>query len=43
MPEHTAMDATTSATVALLQYAPGDFGIVEEARFRKVYRPLPTA
>ena len=27
----------------LLQYAPGDFGIVEEARFRKVYRPLPTA
>lgn len=24
----------------LLQYAPGDFGIVEEARFRKVYRPL---
>lgn len=27
----------------LLQYAPGDFGIVEEARFRKVYRQLPTA
>ena len=26
----------------LLQYAPGDFGIVEEARFRKVYRPLAT-
>ncbi len=24
----------------LLQYAPGDFGIVEEARFAKVYRPL---
>ncbi|MCF8150701.1 MAG: PGDYG domain-containing protein [Sulfuritalea sp.] len=24
----------------LLQYAPGDFGIVEDARFRKVYRPL---
>ena len=25
----------------LLQYAPGDFGIVENARFRRVYRPLP--
>lgn len=24
----------------LLQYAPGDFGIVEDARFQKVYRPL---
>lgn len=24
----------------LLQYAPGDFGIVEAARFTKVYRPL---
>ncbi|MBK9020950.1 MAG: PGDYG domain-containing protein [Sulfuritalea sp.] len=24
----------------LLQYAPGDFGIVEQARFAKVYRPL---
>lgn len=24
----------------LLQYAPGDFGIIENARFRKVYRPL---
>ncbi|MCK9381919.1 MAG: PGDYG domain-containing protein [Sulfuritalea sp.] len=24
----------------LLQYAPGDFGIVENARFKKVYRPL---
>lgn len=24
----------------VLQYAPGDFGVVEEARFRKVYRPL---
>lgn len=24
----------------LLQYAPGDFGIIEDARFRKVYRPL---
>ena len=23
----------------LLQYAPGDFGIVEDARFRQVYRP----
>lgn len=25
----------------LLQYAPGDFGIVENARFTSVYRPLP--
>lgn len=24
----------------VLQYAPGDFGVVEDARFRKVYRPL---
>lgn len=24
----------------LLQYAPGDFGIVEDARFQTVYRPL---
>ena len=24
----------------LLQYAPGDFGIVEDARFRRVYRPV---
>lgn len=24
----------------LLQYAPGDYGIIENARFRKVYRPL---
>ncbi|MCF8179006.1 MAG: PGDYG domain-containing protein [Sulfuritalea sp.] len=24
----------------VLQYAPGDFGIVENARFEKVYRPL---
>lgn len=24
----------------LLQYAPGDYGIVEDARFRRVYRPL---
>jgi hypothetical protein len=24
----------------LLQYAPGDFGIIEDARFRRVYRPL---
>jgi len=24
----------------LLQYAPGDFGIVENARFQRVYRPL---
>ncbi len=24
----------------LLQYAPGDFGIVDAARFRKVYRPV---
>lgn len=24
----------------LLQYAPGDFGIVEDARFQRVYRPL---
>lgn len=27
----------------LLQYAPGDFGIVEDARFRRVYRPLDPA
>lgn len=27
----------------LLQYAPGDFGIVEDARFRQVYRPLAKA
>lgn len=27
----------------LLQYAPGDFGIVEDARFRRVYRPLGPA
>jgi len=27
----------------LLQYAPGDFGIVEDARFRRVYRPLDAA
>jgi hypothetical protein len=26
----------------LLQYAPGDFGIVENARFCSVYRPLAT-
>ena len=24
----------------VLQYAPGDFGIVENARFQRVYRPL---
>lgn len=24
----------------LLQYAPGDYGIIEDARFRRVYRPL---
>jgi hypothetical protein len=24
----------------VLQYAPGDFGVVENARFQKVYRPL---
>ena len=24
----------------VLQYAPGDFGVVEHARFRKVYRPF---
>jgi hypothetical protein len=24
----------------LLQYAPGDYGIVEKARFEAVYRPL---
>jgi len=24
----------------LLQYAPGDYGIVEKARFERVYRPL---
>jgi len=29
-----------SAQDWVLQYAPGDFGIVEETRFRKVYRPL---
>jgi len=27
----------------LLQYAPGDFGIVEDARFRRVYRALDSA
>ncbi|MDP1610079.1 MAG: PGDYG domain-containing protein [Sulfuritalea sp.] len=27
----------------LLQYAPGDFGIVENARFQQVYRPLQAA
>ena len=27
----------------LLQYAPGDFGIVEDARFQRVYRPLDEA
>ena len=25
----------------LLQYAPGDFGVVDRARFERVYRPLP--
>lgn len=25
----------------LMQYAPGDFGITERARFEAVYRPLP--
>ena len=29
-----------SAQDWVLQYAPGDFGVVENARFRKVYRPL---
>ena len=29
-----------SAQDWVLQYAPGDFGVVEDARFRKVYRPL---
>lgn len=24
----------------LLQYAPGDFGVIENARFQRVYRPL---
>ena len=24
----------------LLQYAPGDWGVVEEAKFRRVYRPF---
>jgi hypothetical protein len=27
----------------LLQYAPGDFGIVENRRFQQVYRPLAAA
>ncbi len=27
----------------VLQYAPGDFGVVEDARFRRVYRELPGA
>ncbi|MDP3513231.1 MAG: PGDYG domain-containing protein, partial [Sulfuritalea sp.] len=27
----------------LLQYAPGDFGIVQDARFRQVYRRLAQA
>jgi len=26
----------------LMQYAPGDYGIVEDAKFRKVYRLAPT-
>ncbi|MDO8788803.1 MAG: PGDYG domain-containing protein [Sulfuritalea sp.] len=25
----------------VIQYAPGDFGIVANARFRRVYRPIP--
>lgn len=25
----------------LLQYAPGDFGVIENSRFQRVYRPLP--
>lgn len=29
-----------SAQDWVLQYGPGDFGVVENARFRKVYRPL---
>jgi hypothetical protein len=27
----------------LLQYAPGDWGIVADARFRRLYRPAPPA
>lgn len=27
----------------LLQYAPGDYGIVENARFERVYRPFTTS
>ncbi len=27
----------------MIQYAPGDFGIVEDAKFRSVYRPLETS
>jgi len=26
----------------LMQYAPGDYGIVANAKFRKVYKPAPT-
>ncbi|MCM2289436.1 MAG: PGDYG domain-containing protein [Sulfuritalea sp.] len=26
----------------LLQYAPGDFGVIENRRFQRVYRPLAT-